>query len=344
MAPQASAENDDPWHPRRRLGMTTRSSGSARPAVPLQGTPEWVAWRRGGVGASELPAILGMDRWKGEYQLALLKRGEIEPEPENEAMRWGHRVQRLALAAYAEQAGLRVRNVSTTAVSREYPHVYASLDGRVVGQRRGIEVKLTRERWDGEPPRRVQVQVQAQMGVLDLERVDVVRVAAHYVAPEIYVVERDEAAIGDLLPLAEAWYQRYVLGDELPPVDGSQAASRHLARYRGEAERDATDEQVAIARALVDMRRRRETLEEEDRKARNALKATMAGLGVIRGGGYRVVWSAVKGRTVVDWKSVAGDYRRQLEDLMDEAELAAVESFHTSVGEPGDRLEVRTDG
>ena len=81
----------------------------------------------------------------------------------------------------------------------------------------------------------------------------------------------------------------------------------------------------------------------------------MAGTGVLTGEGFRVIWSAVKGRTTTDWKAVAAAYREIIEDpkafLADPVAaslglpgaLDAIESLHTTVGEPGDRLEVKEE-
>lgn len=282
-------------------------------AIPLQGTPDWYAWRRNGIGASEIPAILGEDPYMGEYELALEKRGLTERSPENDAQRWGKRVQRTALEMVAESRGWTVRNVNTTAVSRRFPHVYASLDGRHQGQRRGIEVKLAREKWEDEPPRRVQIQCQTQMGVHEFEAIDVVKVAPYYSEPLVFTVERDDILIAKLLPLGEKWYDRYVLGDELPPVDGSRAASRHLDRQEGPPEMQADIDQAALAARLQAIRRTLKTAEAEESEVINRLKESMHGSYALVGHGFKVAWKPSKPRTTTDWKLVAKAYRDVLE-------------------------------
>jgi putative phage-type endonuclease len=305
--------------------------------TPLQGTPEWVAWRKGGIGASELPAIVGEDPYRSEYELALLKRGEIETET-NAAMAWGHRVQRAAIEMYVDMTGRKVRNVHTSTVSRRYPHVFASLDGRVVGERRGVEVKLTRA-WT-EPPRRVVIQCQAQMGVCGLDVVDVMRVGMGYAEPGIYPIERDDALIEELLGMGEAWYLRYVVGDELPPVDGSRGASRHLDRLRGEDVAVASDTQIALLEALRATRDRLAATQDEERRLINGLKASMAGTGVLDAPGARVTWAPVKGRSTVDWHKVAQVIASTVPELSPEM-FDDIAERHTTTGEPSTRLAVK---
>lgn len=303
---------------------------------PLQNTPEWLAWRRGGIGASELPAILGMDKYRSEYTLALQKRGELELR-ENEAQAWGHRVQGVALDAYSEREGVKVRHIRTTVVSRRYPHVYASLDGRV--GRKGVEVKLTRERWDDGPPPRVTIQCQAQMGVVGLDTVDVVKVATHWQAPEVYTVERNDIAIAELLPMGEEWYLRYVLGDELPPVDGSRAASDRLNAITGPPEMVADGDQIALAIRLHALRQAQKQAEADERVVANLLKDSMHGAEVLVGKGVRVSWRQGKDRTTTNWEGLASAYRQLLEawdDPDNPTDLDALQGLHTAT-EPGYR-------
>lgn len=306
--------------------------------VPRQGTPEWVTWRRSGIGASELGVILGEDPYRSEYELALEKRGEGEPQAENEAMRWGHRIQRLAVEQYSEMTGRKVRNIGTTTVSRRHPHVYASLDGRCVGERRGVEVKLTHA-WD-EPPRRVVAQCHGQMGVHDLDAVDVMRVGRGYSEPTIHTIERDDALIRDLLELGEDWYVRYVLGPELPPIDGSRGASRRLDRVEGPPEMLADGDQAAMVTRLHQLKVAMKRAEAEHDLVANQLKDSMHGAYTLIGQGFRVSWKPSKPRTTTDWKLVAAAYRTLLlsgveppPHIASTDALDAIEQLHTTTGE-----------
>ncbi len=293
--------------------------------APLQGTDEWVAWRNGGIGASELPVIVNESPYQSEYELALLKRGLTDPKVMTTAMSWGHRVQRMAVDVYAEMTGRRVRNVNTSTTSKRYPHVYASLDARCVGERRGVEVKLT-SRWD-DPPRHVLIQVQGQMGVCDLDVVDIIRVGM-YGEPAIFPIERDDALIADLLPLGEEWYVRYVLTDELPNVDGSRAAGRYLDRMEGPPEMVATSEQQMVAARLRHVRAAMKLADREHDELVNRLKESMAGAESLLGDGFRVAWKSTKPRTTTEWRAVASE----LAPEGGEAWQAALDR-HTTTGE-----------
>lgn len=303
-----------------------------------QGTTEWLAERREYIGASEFGVILGLDQYRSEYELALLKKGLMEPEPTNAAMEWGHRVQRLALELYGEMTGRTVHNVNTTTTSKRWPHVRASLDGRVVGERRGVEVKLTRA-WT-EPPKRVTAQCLGQMAICNLDAVDVMRVGMGYGEPGIYTIERDETA-EQLCDLAEAWYQRYVLTDELPPVDGSRGAGKHLDRLRGEEERAANDQQATLLAGLRTVRARLAEDEKLDRLIVNELKATMVDTGILTAPTARVTWAATKGRAKTDWHKVA----QMLKGEMPAEQFDELAERHTTISDPSTRFAVKfTEG
>lgn len=273
--------------------------------IPKQGTPEWIAWRRQGVGASDLPTIMGEDAYRSEYELALEKRGDAEPDAGNWATQWGHWVEPLGLAMHAQATGMAVRNIHTTTISKTHPHVYASLDGRVVGERRGVEVKLSR--WD-EVPRRVEVQCMGQMAVCRLDAIDVVRLKPYH-EPLITTIERDDTLCGELLDLAEAWYLRYVLGDEMPPLDGSRGAGHMLDRVVGPPEMAADDEQRRLVLTLHRLRQRMKDDAAQEALVVNRLKQSMAGAEALTGDGFRITWKRAKPRTITDWRAIVEELR-----------------------------------
>lgn len=273
---------------------------------PPYRSPEWQEWRRHGLGASEIAAVHGLDPRTTPYQLAARKRGLAEPQAETDAMRWGSRIEGVALDMYQEMQGVEVVRGETWEHDR-WPTCWATLDGR--HGRVGVEVKAT-QRWRT-PPLHVQVQVQTQMGIAELERVDVVRVTP-YGVPEITPIERDEQTIVQLLDGAEEWAARYIHGDEMPPLDGSPEARVVLDRLRGDGEMSATAEQEALARALRDVQAQAKTLEDREGHIKAAIKASMAGYGRLVGDGWHMTWAVVAARRMVAWRPLAEALRQHV--------------------------------
>ena len=299
--------------------------------VPDYGSAEWVAKRREGMGASDMASIVGLDPWKGGYELALSKRGEADDIEQSWVMRMGHIMEPYGLDFYEQEHGTITRG--ETWHNDRWPHCWATLDGRRDDV--GIEVKWTNA-WR-EVPRHIVIQCYAQMGIADLARVDVVRISAREAPEVVATIERDEQVIVDLLDTAEAWYIRYVLGDEMPPVDDSRGASRHLDKLRGDEERVATDQQVQLLDSLRTIRARLAEDERADRLIVNELKATMADTGILVAPSARVTWAATKGRSKTDWRKVA----QMLRGDMPAERFDALAERHTTTSEPSTRFAVK---
>jgi putative phage-type endonuclease len=301
-------------------------------AAPEYRSPEWHAWRRHGLGASDLAAVVGVDTFTSEYQLWADKRAEVVPEDRpSDVMRLGSHIEAYALARWQETNRLELVTGETFGDPR-WPNLWATLDGRA--GRIGVEAKYTTR--SEELPEKWVVQALAQIGLADLDCVDIVRVNPRgEVTP--HRVERDDARITRLLDLGQGWFERYVIGGEEPPLDGSPAARKRLDGMVGTEQRDADDQQLGL---LADLRRTRKALERlttaEERLVRD-IKASMAGAGVLVAPGARVTWAAVKGRTTTSWEQIANGLRSRCTD----EEWEAVVSLATTTSAPGTRFAVK---
>jgi putative phage-type endonuclease len=76
-----------------------------------QGTTAWLAWRRGGIGASDAPAIMGVSPWMDLETLWLDKTGQRAGGSSNHAMRRGQRLEPEARALYIRTTRVRVEPV-----------------------------------------------------------------------------------------------------------------------------------------------------------------------------------------------------------------------------------------
>ena len=93
-------------------------------------TPEWTAWRRDGVGGSDIPTVLGKSPYPDATirRLALDKLGLItEPRLENYAMRRGHLLEPRARKLFAERLDVEVYVACVEHLERRHHRV--SLDG-----------------------------------------------------------------------------------------------------------------------------------------------------------------------------------------------------------------------
>ena len=299
---------------------------------PAYRSLEWRTWRRAGLGASDLPSVVGCpDAYLTEYQLQAQKLAtETAEDDPSDVMRLGSFLEPYALMRWEESTGLHLLTGETW-VDPRWPNLWATLDGREPERRIGVEAKYqSRGSIDGDLPERFVVQALAQIGLADLAAVDVVRLDARG-GITVARVERDEARVTALLDLAQAWYRRHVIEAVPVPLDGSPEARRALDRMVGSEQREADERQRDL---LADLRRTRVALERlqaaEESLVRD-IKASMAGAGVLVAPALaRVTWSPVKGRRTTDWKAVAADAG---------ADPALIER-HTRQGDPTTRFAV----
>jgi putative phage-type endonuclease len=92
-----------------------------------QGSTAWLAWRRGGVGASDAPAVMGVSPWMDLETLWLDKTGRRPGGFSNHAMRRGQRLEPEARALYIRTTRVRVEPVCLE--HDAHPWMRGSLDG-----------------------------------------------------------------------------------------------------------------------------------------------------------------------------------------------------------------------
>ncbi len=92
-----------------------------------QGSPEWLAWRKTVITATDCSCIMGTNPWCSEYQCWQRKLGLIPEQASNEAMERGKCLEPEARAQFIERYGIDI--VPIVVESTEYDFLGASLDG-----------------------------------------------------------------------------------------------------------------------------------------------------------------------------------------------------------------------
>lgn len=145
----------------------------------------WLAARKDGITATDLPAILGLNKYKTAIDVWLEKLNPADElfEPalgEKEAAFWGIQLEDTVARAWAESAGVTVRRVGILA-NEDLPWMRASLDRLVQGcpdGRCGLEVKTrsgyVADEWSQGVPADVAAQVHWQLLVSGLDHIHVI--------------------------------------------------------------------------------------------------------------------------------------------------------------------------
>ncbi|MBN2399008.1 MAG: YqaJ viral recombinase family protein [Candidatus Aminicenantes bacterium] len=165
-----------------------------------QSTGDWLAWRRGGIGASDAPVVMGLSPWQKEGELLLLKTGQKAERPANGAMERGKRLEPVARQAYVAHTGIAVEPVCVQ--SRRHDWMRASLDGLSADGQHVLEIKCPGEKdhslaAGGRVPEKYFPQLQHILAVTGLAEI-------HYWSfrfdhTVLLKVERDESFIAGLI-------------------------------------------------------------------------------------------------------------------------------------------------
>ena len=101
--------------------------------APAYGTPAWRAERAQYIGASDVPAILGLSPWAGPWTVWAQRVGHIAMTTEPTIpMRVGSHMESLILDLAAERTGWDIRPDQRTLAHDDLPRLRCHLDGLVV--------------------------------------------------------------------------------------------------------------------------------------------------------------------------------------------------------------------
>ncbi len=118
--------------------------GDARILARTEGMSQdmWLSMRKLGIGASEVPAVLGIDRYAGAWTVAARKLNIVSESSDTTATRWGKQLEPLVLAETATELGVAVEAVPCTLGPRDVSSpLRVSLDGWCAAQEAPVEVK-----------------------------------------------------------------------------------------------------------------------------------------------------------------------------------------------------------
>lgn len=82
---------------------------------------EWLELRKGGIGASEVSAVVGISPWDTPFSLWLRKSGQIPPQEETIAMKLGHLLEPVIAQLWEEETGFRIVKASAKDIIYQDP-------------------------------------------------------------------------------------------------------------------------------------------------------------------------------------------------------------------------------
>lgn len=105
----------------------------------IQGSDEWLAFRKSKIGASDAPPIMGVSPWRTPYQLWFEKVSTIVPTYKNSSMQRGLDLEERARNSFEEKTGIKVK--ADVKLHPKISYMIASLDGIDEQEKNIVEIK-----------------------------------------------------------------------------------------------------------------------------------------------------------------------------------------------------------
>lgn len=272
--------------------------------------------RRKGISATDVAAILGMNRWRSPLQVQAEKLGLDEGRSGDTIVTLaGHALEPLVAQQYVrDNDGVEVRQ-GDVVVAAEDARLRCTPDywvHRAGEAHRLLEIKCvfspqSAADWGApetdEVPYPYLLQTQWQMGVTGMPEVDVARFFGGRVA--YYRVRRDADLWGWVRDTCLAWWERHVERQE--PVEPGPLDLDWLRRRAPPTSAPVAEATPEEASLLEDWREAWARAQQAEADAKAAEARVLAILGPregLRSGDLKVTYRATKGRSTIDWPSV----------------------------------------
>jgi putative phage-type endonuclease len=271
---------------------------------------EWLEWRRGGIGSSDISALMGISPY-GSPLTVWMEKVQGWERPRSEAMQWGNILERTIAEQACAVLELEPKMFQMRVISEGNPLWRATvdcwtLDGAVV------ETKVSSEWPWKQLPEHYRLQILWQMMVTGATRG---WVAALFRGVELvpFEVLRDPSTEDEMLATATEFWANHVATGEPPPIDPSEATAAALGTRWKAVRREMVLPDGLIER-LVDVVLKSRAAE----RARNLVEAEVkailedADTGVDSNGRPVVYWSEST-RKSLDQKALSKDHPELVE-------------------------------
>lgn len=270
---------------------------------------EWLAARRKAIGGSDVAAILGLSRWKSQWDVYMSKTTDtFDSTDESPVLKRGRILEPAIASWYAEEHGVTLSHTDpNTIVMGPEEWMAASPDAFVNDGEYGLEVKSSRvafgwgETGTDKVPVDYALQCHWYMACTGLKRWDVAVFLMMEDDFRWYRLNRDEAVIQRIVTECRGWWHKYIIGGEKPPIDGSNGASIYLqSKFPREQDlaRAASEDERAVITKLESTKAQIRSLEDDKDRLQNILAERVGEREGLYWGGGKLTYKAQDRRTI----------------------------------------------
>lgn len=294
------------------------------------------------ISGTEIGAILGLNPYMDPMKLYMRKLGLIDPDPENEAMKWGIAAEHVVARRYAKETKHKLYpdidegfDYSSPLRHPDYPWWTGTPDRQIdPGPDAGLlEIKIVGERmayqWgeppDGDVPEQYLTQCAWYMPLLGVKWADLA-VQIGNRDYRVYRINRDREFEDQLRDAALAFINDHLIPQVPPPIDGSTSSKRYLD-YKYPQDREPilepTDEDIlANIQDLYEAKQNIKIWENQEAVMVNRLKSIIGDAAGMKGEWGKIYWKKNKDSVKIDFEKVGLDMAEQLGIAMKNKDMA----------------------
>lgn len=248
---------------------------------PHSERPEWLEFRRGMLGGSDVAAALGLSPWQTPIELWAEKTGMVPGGLDDHIrLRMGNYMEDFIASEFFRETGLVAKRCLKTIKSPAVYHIGVSLDYLVFEPGRDepigvLECKTTAvgAMWDEGIPVNYQAQAQAQLLATDLERCWFGVLMFPGFGParfETFELERSDEDINTIVNHTGEFWDRFVVTGQMPTPEYAQTTAEMAqifgeAKHKGEVVIEDSEEAARVAAVFLNASEQIKVLEEAKR-------------------------------------------------------------------------------
>ncbi|MDB8793028.1 YqaJ viral recombinase family protein [Romboutsia sp. 1001216sp1] len=226
---------------------------------------EWLKERGKGIGGSDASSVVGLNPYKSSVSVYLEKLSYIKNNINNiddktinsilnkntqhiedtiytnYKMELGNKLKDFVAREFALKTNKKVRNINGILKNDKYPFAIANIDRAIVGEKAFLECKVSgsyfKGEWKNGVPINYKVQCYHYMAVTGATHCYVAALIGNEDLV-IHKIDRDEEIIEDIMKLEKMFWEKCVLGDNIPIPDGSDDYSKVLKNLYKESKEE----------------------------------------------------------------------------------------------------------
>ena len=293
----------------------------AKQIIRYKNRQEWLDARNGGIGASEVATVLGLNPFETPYQLWRRKKGLDAPKTETFAMKAGHYLEDAVARFYSDATGCHIIKNTVedfSIINPDKPFLRVSpdrlywRDGMKHNEENKcvLECKTTQMEIDEDSvPQHWFCQLQMNLGVAELPQGALAWLTmGRKFGFKDFMFDKEFYLwmIGEV----EKFWRDYIIGDQEPlPVNVDDVLLKNPRHVAGKV-LEATDELIEDCRQLKELKEELSGLDSRKKELEAAIKMAMGDAeALVAPNSVKplATWKASKGRTCFDEKKFAAE-------------------------------------